>query len=70
MCRFNWFDRIIAARRAEDRREDDAVQMLMDLGYSATEVIEVRNQLQLTNQCGATHIQHLVRPLHVVCRDN
>ncbi|KAG8720691.1 hypothetical protein FRC09_009125 [Ceratobasidium sp. 395] len=37
---FDWFDHIIKTRRQEERREDDALQMLLDLGYSTTDVIE------------------------------
>ncbi|KAG9122554.1 hypothetical protein FRC07_001017, partial [Ceratobasidium sp. 392] len=37
---FAWFDQIIKARKQEDRREEDALQMLLDLGYSTTDVIE------------------------------
>ncbi|KAF8688520.1 Cytochrome P450, partial [Rhizoctonia solani] len=36
---YNLFDGIIKARRSEDRREEDALQVLMDLGDSTTEVI-------------------------------
>ncbi|CCO32823.1 hypothetical protein BN14_06886 [Rhizoctonia solani AG-1 IB] len=36
---FNVFDGIIKARKSEDRREEDALQVLMDLGDSTTEII-------------------------------
>ncbi|KAG9090394.1 hypothetical protein FS749_000590 [Ceratobasidium sp. UAMH 11750] len=37
---YTWFDGIIKARQQEGRREDDALQTLLDLGDSTAEVIE------------------------------
>ncbi|KAG8716756.1 hypothetical protein FRC08_008846, partial [Ceratobasidium sp. 394] len=37
---YNWFDDIIKARQAEGRREEDALQVLLDLGDSTIEVIQ------------------------------
>ncbi|KAF8604864.1 cytochrome P450 [Ceratobasidium sp. AG-I] len=36
---FIWFDGIINARKSENRREEDALQILMDLGDSTAEII-------------------------------
>jgi hypothetical protein len=46
MCRYHWIDSLIKARRAEDRREDDTMQKLMDLGDSTAEVIRVSDLVQ------------------------
>ncbi|KAG9124092.1 hypothetical protein FRC07_012864 [Ceratobasidium sp. 392] len=37
---YNWFDSIIKARQAEGRREEDALQVLIDLGDSTTDIIQ------------------------------
>ncbi|QRV94618.1 cytochrome P450 family protein [Ceratobasidium sp. AG-Ba] len=37
---FDWFDRIIKTRREEGQREDDAMQMLLDMDHSTADVIE------------------------------
>jgi hypothetical protein len=43
MRRYNLFDGIIKARQAEDRREEDALQVLLELGDSTADVIQVRD---------------------------
>ncbi|KAG8743136.1 hypothetical protein FRC10_000353 [Ceratobasidium sp. 414] len=37
---YNWFDNIIKARQAEGRREEDALQVLMDMGDSTADIIQ------------------------------
>ncbi|QRV80118.1 cytochrome P450 family protein [Ceratobasidium sp. AG-Ba] len=37
---YNWFDDIIKARQAENRREEDALQDLLDMGDSTADVIQ------------------------------
>jgi hypothetical protein len=44
------FDGIIKARQAEDRREEDALQILMELGDSTADVIQVRRMLDRSVQ--------------------
>ncbi|KAG8692691.1 hypothetical protein FRC09_011033 [Ceratobasidium sp. 395] len=37
---YNWLDSIIKARQAEGRREEDALQVLMDLGDTTADIIQ------------------------------